>query len=127
VNEGKNFVTTFINMAPPEIVWVLGRTSVVPKGVSSPNLLRSGGGGGVFSQSPLLCKEGPGEVEIWPAYTNHGSPERPSLWMLLPLLTSPYKGEGKCGSPYKGEESEGRPHKSLKSHKHIVCNRFSPP
>jgi len=37
--------------------------------------------------------------------------------MLLPLLTSPYKGEGKCGSPYKGEESEGRPHKSLKSQK----------
>ncbi len=37
--------------------------------------------------------------------------------MLLPLLTSPYKGEGKCGSPYKGEESEGRPHKSLKSRK----------
>src|SRR3990172_3510038 len=50
---------------------------------------------------------------------------RPSLWMLLPLLTSPYKGEetegrspykgeGKCGSPDKGEESEGGPHKSLK-------------
>src|SRR3972149_4511540 len=37
--------------------------------------------------------------------------------MLLPLLPSPYKGEGKCGSPYKGEESEGRPHKSLKSQK----------
>ena len=35
--------------------------------------------------------------------------------MLLPLLTSPYKGEGKCGSPYKGQESEGRPHNSLKS------------
>jgi len=30
---------------------------------------------------------------------------RHSLWMLLPLLTSPYKGEGKCGSPYKGEET----------------------
>ena len=29
---------------------------------------------------------------------------RRSLWMLLPLLTSPYKGEGKCGPPYKGEE-----------------------
>jgi hypothetical protein len=55
--------------------------------------------------SPLLCKEGRGEVESWPAYTNHGSPARHSLWMLLPLLTS----------PYKGEETEWRPHKSLKS------------
>src|SRR3990170_1349129 len=75
--------------------------------------------------SPLLCKEGRGEVEILPAYTNPGpacapacpagavgrcphadrSPARPSLWMLLPLLTS----------PYKGEETEWRPHKSLKS------------
>ena len=35
--------------------------------------------------------------------------------MLLPLLTSPYKGEGKGGSPYKGEETEWRPHKSLKN------------
>ena len=32
--------------------------------------------------NPLLCKEGRGEVEM-----------RPSLWMPLPLLTSPYKGE----------------------------------
>ena len=40
-----------------------------------------------------------------PAYTNHGSPARPSLWMPLPHLAS----------PYKGEETEGRPHKSLKS------------
>jgi len=55
--------------------------------------------------SPLLCKEGRGEVESLPAYTNQGSPARPSLWMPLPLLAS----------PYKGEESEGRPHKSLKS------------
>ena len=55
--------------------------------------------------SPLLCKEGRGEVESLPAYTNQGPPTRPSLWMPLPLLAS----------PYKGEESEGRPHKSLKS------------
>src|SRR3989304_2735229 len=49
--------------------------------------------------------EGRGEVESLPAYTNQGPPTRPSLWMPLPLLAS----------PYKGEESEGRPHKSLKS------------
>src|SRR3972149_196084 len=48
---------------------------------------------------------GRGEVESLPAYTNQGPPTRPSLWMPLPLLAS----------PYKGEESEGRPHKSLKS------------
>ena len=58
-------------LALPEIVWVLGRTWVVPKGV------------------PLLCKEGRGEVEILPACPNHGSPARPSLWMPLPLLASP--------------------------------------
>ena len=50
---------------------------------------------------------------------------RPSLWMFLPLLTSPYKGEGKCGSPYKGEGTEWRPHKSLKSH-NIVTLRGAP-
>ena len=42
MNEGKNFVATSINMAPPEIVWVLGRTSVVPKGV--PSFVRRGVG-----------------------------------------------------------------------------------
>ena len=57
--------------------------------------------------SPLLCKEGRGEVESLPAYTNQGSPARPSPWMPLPLRAS----------PYQGEESEGRPHKSLKSPK----------
>jgi hypothetical protein len=60
---------------------------------------------GGSQRSPLLCKEGRGEVDILPAYTNHGSPARRSLWMPLPLPAS----------PYKGEESEGRPHKSLKS------------
>ena len=29
--------------------------------------------------SPLLCKEGRGEVEILPAYTNQGPPARHSL------------------------------------------------
>ena len=60
---------------------------------------------------------------------------RPSLWMLLHLLTSPYKGEetegrspykgeGKCGSPDKGEESERGPHKSLKSQSlKVACAR----
>ena len=82
--------------------------------------------GGAFSQSPLLCKEGPGEVELLPAYMNHGSPARPGLWMPLPLHAS----------PYKGEETEWRPHKSLKSPKNISsylgfddgreCARFVP-
>jgi len=63
--------------------------------------------------SPLLCKEGRGEVESLPAYTNHGPATRPSLWMPLPPLAS----------PYKGEESEGRPHKSLKSQKKMWCPR----
>jgi len=60
-----------------------------------------------------------------PAYTNHGpacacphadrSPARHSLWMPLPHLASPYKGEEtEWPSPYKGEETEWRPHKSLK-------------
>ncbi len=34
---------------------------------------------------PLLCKEGQGEVEAW---NPHGQ-------TVLPLLSSPYKGEGK--------------------------------
>ena len=72
--------------------------------------------------NPLLCKEGRGEVESLPAYTNQGSPARPSLWRPLPLLAS----------PYKGEEAEGRPHNSLKSQKKIrkilgrmTCSRGS--
>jgi len=91
-------------MVLPEIVWVLGRTWVVPKGVPS-DCYCLGEGGVASLRSPLLCKEGRGEVEILPAYTNHGSPARPSLWMPLPLLAS----------PYKGEETGWRPHKSLKS------------
>ena len=60
-----------------------------------------------------------------------GAAARRSLWMLLPLLTSPYKGEGKCGSPYKGEDTAWRPHKSLKSPNspnriRSICN-LSPP
>ena len=90
-------------MVLPEFMWVFGRTWVVPKGV--PSFVRGGG-----------------EVESLPAYTNHGSPARPSLWMLLPLLTSPYKGEGKRGSPYKGEETAWCPHKSLKSPNYLHQN-----
>src|SRR3989304_5358845 len=74
-------------MALPEIVGGFGRAGGGPKGV------------------PFFGRGGGGEVEGLPAYTNQGPPARPSLWMPLPLLAS----------PYKGEESEGRPHKSLKS------------
>jgi len=57
-----------------------------------PSFDRTGGGGS--PKIPLLCKEGRGEVE-----------KGPSLGMTLPLLASPYKGEGSEGrSPYKGEE-----------------------
>jgi hypothetical protein len=60
----KQILSEFIlNKVLPEIVWVLGRTWVVPKGV------------------PSFVKRG------W------GGRKRHSLWMLLPLLTSPYKGE----------------------------------
>jgi hypothetical protein len=72
--------------------------------LGSPLFCKEGGGS---PKSPLLCKEGRGEVESLPAYTNHGPPAGPSLWMLLPLLTSPYKGEGKCGSLTKGRNLKG--------------------
>ena len=45
--------------------------------------------------SPLLCKEGRGEVVM-----------RPSLWMPLPLPASPYKGEETEWRPHKPEEPE---------------------
>jgi hypothetical protein len=70
----------------PEIVWVLGRTWVVPKGV--PSFVRRGWGGRKLAglHQPRLSRE--------------TQPLVP-----LPLLAS----------PYKGEETGWRPHKSLKS------------
>ena len=64
--------------------------------VESASLGSSGNRVGVWKDidgsqgSPLLCKEGRGEVESLPAYTNQGSPARPSIRMPLPLLVSPY-------------------------------------
>src|SRR3990172_9512111 len=57
-----------------------------------------------FPREPPPYKGGGGEVEIWPAYTNQGSPARPSLWMPLPLPASPYKGEETAWRPHKPEE-----------------------
>ncbi len=51
--------------------------------------------------SPLLCKEGYGEVEILPAYTNQASPARPSLRMPLPLLPPLTKGRTLNGAHTK--------------------------
>jgi hypothetical protein len=51
--------------------------------------------------SPLLCKEGRGEVDILPAYTNQVPPARPSLWMPLPLPASLTKGRKLNGAHTK--------------------------
>jgi hypothetical protein len=72
--------------ALPEIVWVLGRTWVVPKGV--PSFVRKGWGGRNLA----------GLHE--PSTSREAQP--------LDASTPPYL-------PYKGEETEWRPHKSLKS------------
>ena len=86
-------VTLLFNEALQEIVWLRGRTWVVPKGV--PSFVRGGG-----------------EVESLPAYPNHGSSARPRPWMRLPLPAS----------PYKGEKTEWHPHKSLKSQNFNVAS-----
>src|SRR3990172_974830 len=70
-------------MALPEIVWVLGRTSVVPKGVPSPRLLLSGGG-------------------AW------GGRKRPSLWMRLTPPPSPSPHAGERGFPSSPPLTKGR-------------------
>ena len=72
----------------PEIVWVLGRTWVVPKGV--PSFVRRGWGG----RDPAGLPESRLSREAQP----------------LDASTPP------C-LPYKGEETGWRPHKSLKSPK----------
>src|SRR3989304_10460302 len=71
---------------------------------SSGNRVGAWKDGGGSQGSPLLCKEGRGEVEIWPAYTNHGSPARHSPWCLYPSLCLPLQRGGNWMAPTQKPE-----------------------